>query len=369
MGATFGRGFYILDDYAPLRDMADGALAAGAVLFPVRDAWWYVPNAPLQAPGKPTLGTTDYTAPNPDFGATFTYYLADPPETSREDRRGAERAAAERGEDIAFPGYDRLRAEALEGGARVAMLVRDAAGDPVRRVMGPATKGLHRVTWDLRRPAPDPVDLSPQGFTPPWAGAPQGPLAPPGDYTVEMALITETGLERVGEPRGFTVKPVPNAAPGTDFVAATAFQQETADLQRRARGAAAEIGWARDRLRHMRAALDETPAAGEELYQRLEGIEARLAGIAGRLQGDPAPGRLNEPSVPSIAGRIGQVAGGHWGTRQAPTETQRASLEIARGGFERVSQALRVLVDEALAGLEADMEAAGAPWTPGRRVG
>ena len=184
-----------------------------------------------------------------------------------------------------------------------------------------------------------------------------------------MALITETGVERLGEPQSFTVKPVPNAAPGTDFVAAAAFQEETADLQRRARGAAAEIGWARDRLRHMRAALDETPAAGDELYQRLEGIEARLAGIAGRLQGDPTPGRLNEPSAPSIAGRIGQVAGGHWGTRQAPTETQRASLEIARGGFERVSQALRVLVDEALAGLEADMEAAGAPWTPGRRAG
>ena len=105
VGATFGRGFYVLDDYAPLRDMAGGALAAGAVLFPVRDAWWYVPNAPLQAPGQPTLGTTSFVAPNPDFGATFTYWLADPPETMREERREEERAAAELGEDIAFPGY------------------------------------------------------------------------------------------------------------------------------------------------------------------------------------------------------------------------------------------------------------------------
>ena len=119
----------------------------------------------------------------------------------------------------------------------------------------------------------------------------------------------------------------------------------------------------------MRAALDETPAAGDDLYARLEGIEARLAGIAARLQGDPAPGRLNEPSAPSILGRIGQVAGGHWGTRQPPTETQRGSLEIARGGFERVSVALGALLEEALPALEADLEAAGAPWTPGRRVG
>ena len=369
VGATFGRGFYILDDYAPLRDMADGALAAGAVLFPVRDAWWYIPNTPLQAPGQPTLGTTSFVAPNPDFGATFTYWLSDPPETMRADRRAAERAAAERGEDIAFPGYDRLRAEAIEGGPRVAMLVRDEDGNPVRRVMGPATRGLHRVTWDLRRPAPDPIDLTTPGFTPPWAGPSRGPLAPPGRYTVEMALITETGTEPLGTPRSFIVKPVLNSPPGANHTDAMAFARETADLQRRARGAAAEIGRARDRLRHMRAALDETPAAGEELYQRLEDIDARLAVLAARLQGDPAPRRLNEPGAPSIMGRIGQVAGGHWGTRQAPTETQRVSLAIAREGFGEVAAALRSLLEGELAGLERDMEAAGAPWTPGRGVG
>ena len=249
------------------------------------------------------------------------------------------------------------------------MVVRDETGDPVRRVMGPATRGLHRVTWDLRPPAPDPVDLTPPGFTPPWAGPSRGPLGPPGRYTVEMPLVTETGMERVGTPRSFTVKPVLNSAPGTDHAAAMAFAQETAELQRRARGAAAEIGRARERLRHMRAALDETPNAGEELYQRLEEIDARLAGIAARLQGDPAPGRLNEPSVPSIMGRIGQVAGGHWGTRRAPTETQRVSLAIARDGYDEVVGALRSLLEGELAGLERDMAAAGAPWTPGRGVG
>ena len=119
----------------------------------------------------------------------------------------------------------------------------------------------------------------------------------------------------------------------------------------------------------MRAALDETPAAGDELYQRLEAIDARLAEVAAELQGDPTPGRLNEPSVPSITGRIGQVAGGHWGTRQGPTATQRASLAIAREGFEAVAVTLRSLLEEDLAGLERDMEAAGAPWTPGRRIG
>ncbi len=368
VGATFGRGFYVLDDYSPLREMAAGALAADAALFPVRDAWWYVPNVPLQAPGKPTLGTTDFTAPNPDFGAVFTYYLADGPETLREERRGAEREAARRGEDVPFPGYDRLREESLERDARIALTIRDAEGEPVRRITGPASAGLHRTSWDLRRPPPDPVDLSEPGFTPPWAGRPLGPLAPPGVYTVEMTLIARTGAQPLGERRSFTVKPVPNADGATDFAAATAFQRETADAQRLALGAAAEIARARSRLRHMRAALDDAPRAAQELDSRIEEVEAALGALAVRLLGDPARRALNEPGAPSIAQRLGRIASGHWGTRQEPTATQRGSLEVARSEFRVVAEELRALLDGALRDVEADLEAAGAPWTPGRRI-
>ena len=384
VGATFGRGFYVLDDYSPLREIAAGALedasgeagasgdedasGDGAVLFPVRDAWWYVPSVPMQAPGQPTLGTTDYTAPNPDFGAVFTYYLAETVQTARQNRRAEEDAARERGEDARFPGWERLAEEALEQEPQVSLLVRDSDGRPVRRVTGPAIAGLHRVAWDLRRPPSDPVDLSTPSFVPPWARAAQGPLAPPGRYQVEMAVVTEDGTRALGEPKEFVVKAVPNTVPGTDFRAVAAFQAQTAELLRQTRGAGAEVGRARDRLRHMRAALDETPGAGPELYRSLEDVEARLEQLATRLQGDRTRSRYNEPSVPSIAGRVGQVAGSHWNTRQAPTETQRASLRIAGDAFATLSAELVGLLDGALAELEAALEAAGAPWTPGRRL-
>ncbi len=401
VGATFGRGFYVLDDYAPLRAMAAGALgdeamadwAAGGegaaaprpanetgeaaspsavgsgVLLPVRDAWWYVPNVPMQARGRPTLGSTAYVAPNPDFGAVFTYYVQAAPETRRDQRLRAESELRERGEDVPFPGYERLAAEAGERDARVVLLVRDSAGNPVSRIAAPASEGLHRASWDLRRPPPDPVDLSPPGFTPPWAGVRRGALAPPGNYTVEMAFADAAGLHPLGGPRPFVVKPVPVAHANADFPAATAFQEETSEVLRRARAASAEIARARDRLRHMRAALDDTPAASPALYRRLEEIAARATSLAAELQGDPVRRRLNEPSEPSIAGRAGQIAGGHWNTRQAPTRTQRASLRIAEAQLAEATAAIATLLDEDLARLEQDMEAAGAPWTPGRRLG
>lgn len=117
VGATFGRGFYVLDDYAPLRYMTADALASSA-LFPVRDAWWYVPHEPMQARGMPTPGSDSYAAPNPPFGAVFTYYLDEVPSTERETRRDAERALREQGDDVPFPGYEQLQREAVESGPR-----------------------------------------------------------------------------------------------------------------------------------------------------------------------------------------------------------------------------------------------------------
>ena len=365
VGATFGRGFYVLDDYSPLRAIAAGALDAEAALFDVRDAWWYVPLVPYQAKGKPTLGSTDFDAPNPPFGAVFTYYLAEGRQTAEEARHEAEAALNDNGEDVPFPGWDTLRDESLESGARVLLTVRDAAGNPVRRIEGPAKAGIHRVAWDLRRQPPDPIDLDPPTFRPPWAGGRQGPLAPPGSYSVELSLLDGGESSSLAEPRSFEVEAVPGSSlPPADFAEVASFQAETAELSRRARIAAEELGGVRTTLRHAEATLLETAAAPESLFAHLDAIRATVDDLSLRLNGDRIRGRRNESSVPSIRRRIGQVAGGHWQTRQEPTTTQRHSLEVAGAEFETLSAELEQLLDVTLPSLEAQLEAAGAPWTP-----
>jgi photosystem II stability/assembly factor-like uncharacterized protein len=368
VGATFGRGFYVLDDYSPLREMAAGGLAGDGSAFPVRDAWWYVPYTPMQARGKPTLGSDDFTAENPAFGATLTYFLGEAPSTLRETRRADEKELRARGEDVPFPGWEQLREETLESGPRAFLVVRDARGEPVRWVEGPAKKGLHRVSWDLRGPAPDPVDLSTPGFVPPWAGPSKGPLVAPGEYTAELQLVSSEGVKVLGNRQAFQVKPVPTAPPGTDFQAVAAFQWETSELMRRIAGAGEGIGDLQNRIRHMRAALAETPRADPALFGRIDQLGRRLGGLQTRLWGDRIRGSLNEPGIPGISGRVGQVIGGHWDTRQVPTATQRRNIEIAAAGFEAWSRELARLIEEDLAQMERDLEAAGAPWTPGRRL-
>ncbi len=368
VGATFGRGFYVLDDYTPLRAVGSGAMASGSGLAPVRDAWWYVPYAPMQAPGEPTLGSTGYNAPNPAFGATFTYYLDNVQQTAQAARRDMERSLRDADDDVPFPGWDALRAEAVESGPKALLMIRDAQNRPVRWIEGPAKVGFHRVSWDLRRPAPDPIDLFVPDFIPPWAGDPQGPLAPPGRYSVELVLVSASGVEALGSPQSFEVKPVPTAPAGTDFAVVAAFQQDTRELMRSIASAGEELGRARDRLRHMRAALIQTPDAGPALFGQLDDLNATLVGLQTRLNGDQVRGSLNESNAPSIRGRVGRVVGGHWDTRQTPTATHRRNLEIARTDFTDFRADLGVVLDTTLPQLEVALEAAGAPWTPGRRL-
>ncbi len=368
VAATFGRGIYVLDDYTPLRAIAAGAVGNGSHLFEPRDAWWYVPAVPGQAPGAPGQGSTAWSGPNPSFGPTFTYYLEEAPTTRRAERRKRERELREGGEDVPFPGWDRLRREAVEGEPAVALLVRDEGGDPVRWVPAPAGAGLHRVSWNLRRPAPDPVELEDPGFSPPWAQGPRGPLVAPGQYQAELMVVAaDQTVRSVAGPDTFEVQPVPATPEGTDFGAVAEFQRKSRELMRRVSGAGEAVEELEEQLRHMRASFERTAGGDTTLLRRIRGARVQLDSLSWRLSGDAVRGRLNEATVPSIRDRVGVVISGHWSTRQAPTATQRRSLEIARNEYRSLRRDLSELAGR-VEKLRAELDEAGAPWTPGSVV-
>ncbi|MEQ9375005.1 MAG: glycosyl hydrolase [Imperialibacter sp.] len=366
VAATFGRGFYVLDDYTPLRNLNQAVSLNDATLFAVRDAWWYVPSVPMQAKGMPTLGTTSFRAANPPFGAVFTYYLNDVPQTLKAQRQAAEKTLNEKNASVPFPGWERLLEESNEKAPQAMLLVSDESGQPVRWIKGATAKGLHRVSWDLRFPAPDPIDLRQPDFVPPWAGDAQGPFAAPGKYRVALYVFHNGVMEAKGAPQSFTVKPVPTAPKGTDFKMVAAFQQKTSELSRQISGAASQLGEAGEKLRYMRAALMETPQAKQELFAMQNDLEKELAALHTLLTGDRIRGGMNESTVPSIMSRVGQVAYGHWDTRQTPTVTQQRNIDIATTDFSQFKGDMAAYLSK-LSQYEAALEAAGAPWTPGRK--
>ena len=364
--ATFGRGFYILDDYRALRAASKETLDKDATFFPVRDAWMFIPSAPNGGREKAFFGDRFFNAPNPPFGAVFTYYLKDELKTARKTRLDAEKEKQKKGEDTPYPSWDALRAEDREEDPAVLLTVADEDGNVVRRLAGPVTAGFSRVAWDLRYPQVEPTSLTPPDIDP-WDRLPAGPLAAPGRYTVSIAKRVGGVVTPLGAPQTFAAIPLGTASlPPADRKALLAFEEKTGRLQRAVLGAVKAAAEAQTRIDHLKKALTEAGGADPKLPVALRAIEARLKDLQIELSGDSALSSRNEPTPPSIADRVQTIVGGHWDATSAPTATHRRNYDIAAQQFAPVLSKLRALSLVDLKKLEDDAEAAGAPWTPGR---
>jgi photosystem II stability/assembly factor-like uncharacterized protein len=368
--ATFGRGFYILDDYTALRSVSEEMLAKEASLFPVKRALMYTPATPLGLKDKAFMGDAFFSAPNPPFGAVFTYHLKDELKTRKKARREQEKKVEEKGGDVFYPSWDELRAEDREEEPSVILTVTDETGSVVRRISGPVTAGFHRVAWDLRYPASTPTDLKPaedyRDYNP-FTDSKQGPQVLPGTYTVSLAKRAGGSLTPLGEHQTFSVEPLwASRLTGPDKVALQGFAKKTARLQRAVLGAVEVSREAQKRIDHLKQALLDTPGADPKLPEELRLLETRLKDVSVALSGDPTLKKHEEPTPSSIVDRVQSVVSGYWGTTSAPTATHRKAYETAAGDFTEALKKLRGLLETDLKGLEERAETAGAPWTPGR---
>jgi len=361
--ATFGRGFYILDDYTPLRAMTEERLEnEAAILFPTRPALRYIE----QKDRAGDRGNGFWTASNPPYGAVFSYWLRDGVKTRREQRNEAEKQARKDESSPPLPSMAELREEDLEVEPAAFIVVRDDQGAVVRRVEAARKKGLHRVAWDLRWPSAAPTDLSPEKDRAPWDEPDRGPLALPGTYQATLEERNGGEWTTLSGPVTFEVEALELATlAAADTAAVTSFQNEVRDLRRVVLGASKLTDDVKKRLDHLRQALVDTPEADPALTADLEALKARFDAIVLAFKGDKTKAGRNVFTPPSIIGRVERIASDQWNTTQAPTTTHRQALEWAEKAFATEIEKLELLVSD-LEALEARADRAKAPWTPGR---
>jgi hypothetical protein len=363
--ATFGRGFYILDDFEPLQTVSDQLLAQDAVLFDVRDVPWFVEMRSRHM----SRGHGFWTAPNPPYGAIFTYYLREGLKTRRERRLDQEKEALEAGRDPSYPSLEELRDEEREDEPRIVLTVTDAGGQVVQRVPGPRSRGIHRVAWNLRYPATVPIDPHlerPKGEARPDDEVSPGPLALPGPYSVTMSAEIDRVITELAGPVPFEVIALDlSSITVDDPVEVLAFRRNVAQLRRAVLGAVEAAQEAVDRLDHVEASVLAAGAADPGLLKQTHSLQADLDEIMLRLYRDPVRRKRNIPEPPSVWQRVERIVGGQWNTTTAPTQTQREGYRWAVDEFVVQLARLRDLFAR-LETLETELDAAGGPWTPGR---
>lgn len=364
--ATFGRGFYILDDYTPLRNLKAPDLDKPAIVFPVKESLQYIESQPHGHPLKGFQGESFYAAANPKFGAVFTYYLKEDIQTIKEKRQQMEKEKIKKGEPVFYPSADSIRLEDNQVEPYLLFTITDANGMVVRKLKTAPKKGLKRMVWDLRYSSPGPINFYTPNPDNPWDTKETGALVMPGTYKVSLSKFEDGILTELVPAVAFTVKALNNSTlPPADRKAYDDFCKKVSEVRRAAGGASEFRNEINNRLKYIKAALVEAPLTTPEIVQAVHLFGERLQAIGLRLNGDGSLARREFETVPSINDRISTIEGGVWGTTSTPTSTYSRSLEIAIKQLKAVISDLRTLANDVVT-IERQLDNIRAPWTPGR---
>ncbi len=364
--STFGRGIYILDDYSPLRYMKKDNLKQDAYIFPVKDAVMYIEAQPFAFPGVGFMGASFYAAPNPDFGAVFTYYLKDEIKSLKDKRRDEEKEKQKKNEDIKYPSYQTLFNEKEEPDAYLLFTITDQQGNVVRKIKTAPQKGVNRITWDFRYNPFSPVDLKPFDSSVPWNEPDRGYMVVPGTYKVSLSKFQDGKFTELVAPQEFVCKSLNIASiPAEDQQSLDQFNRKVAELTRAVSGADAYRKSLDEKIKYFKKAVLEGAEVPEETYNTVIKIEKELDDFNRKLNGDPLRARYEGGSPTSVKDRIDLVTGALWSTTSAPTDTYVKSYDAAASQFDGLLSQLKS-IDGQVKTLESVLEKYGAPYTPGR---
>ncbi|HCE57261.1 MAG TPA: glycosyl hydrolase [Prolixibacteraceae bacterium] len=369
--ATFGRGFYILDNYSPLREISEDLKEKEAQIFPVKDALMFV-----QTSNKDNQGSTYYKAPNPDFGATITYYLKEAPKTKKEIRKEKEKELFKEGKPIPQPTWRELELEEKEEKPHLIFTIYDSENNVVRQITQSPSKGVNRMNWDMRYAMPTTTNVS-GSFSPVEGGGRGGRrggggggiLVMPGKYKVDMQLWQNGELKKLAEPVEFTCRKLDNTTlPAADYNENVQFARQVNKLAIAMQGSNRLLGELTSKVENMKQAIYTTPGASQDLMNKaralsveLESLNFKLNGVAAKASGEETP-----PAQVPLNDRLGDITYAHMGSTSGITGTEKMNYEILKEEFPPVLDTLKRIVETDIPALETELNKIGAPWTPGR---
>ncbi len=371
-----------------------------AAIFPVRKALEYVPFNP-----GGDLGTANFNVPNPPAGAAITYNLRDNIRTKAQERQQRERQATQRGETPPYPTPEELRAESLEEPPAILVTIKDAKGNVVRRLNEAATQGVHRINWDLRSTG---IGLAPSvplggggagggrggggrggagggagggaaggagaGGADAGGGDPgeffggrgggAGAFVLPGKYTVSLAKRVNGVVTDL--PGSETIEVV-GATPSSqeERTSTIEFQEKLGKLQKALTATQEATTEAGSRLDSIKRAIDAMPSLSPKLHETALSLQRDLDAINLALSGDRI-WRSHQEGVPaSISDRIQSAGSSGRGTGH-PTKTAMEQYQIGSDELALQIPKLKKLIETDIKNLEKQLDAAGAPPTPGR---
>ena len=364
VAASFGRGFFIVDDISPLRTVTEDNLEQDTMLFAGRKAHWYIEKHPLAFSKGGSQGHSYFRAPNPPFGANFTYYLPEDIQSLKDSRVEVEKPLIKEGQDTPFPSFESLTDELQETAPVILLTVRDADGNVVRRIEGPTKKGIHRVNWNLRYPQTDMVRPKAEDDE----EEPSGFLVAPGDYTVSLSKRVRGETVELVEAQPFSVERLANGSlpPQEDAIE---FWEQVAKFDRRVTAAGARLEEVGAKIELLKTATQRvTGGDPEALDNGWQAIRDEANELNELMNGNPARIAIYERRVPTVRDRLRSVFMGLGNSTYGPTQTHREQFGYAQADYEDIHTRLTTLAETTIPAFEAAVIEAGGPWVAGGKI-
>jgi len=338
VGASFGRGFYILDDYSALRELTESQMNELGTLFPVRDAWWYIPRSHLGFDGKRgDQGASHFVADNPDFGAVFTYHLGQDLLSKSAMRKGMEKSFNKKGMKAQVPEWDQLYSEVSAQEPQIIFTIKNSDGQVVRRLNGSTKKGFHRIAWDLRYPTPN---LSKLVADPPpsFGSPPVGLLVAPGKYSVVMSKIVDGEVSELSKEQSFEVVPLKaNSLIGPDIKTAESFWREYETVVRDMTQLHQSINNNSKSIKALESGIHQSRTPLGSMDKELYNLKKQQSDLRLAVFGHPVKLQIGEKTKPLMADRLFQVELGISRSTYGPTKTAVDNLEIVTKELQKAA--------------------------------
>jgi len=321
--STYGRGFWIMDDITPLRNVTPAVLASEVALLPIRDAYRFRPiTAPSTTYDDPTTGE------NPRYGASINYWLKSP----------------------------------VTGGVQAAIL--DDKGAVIRTITGTNVAGVNRIYWDLRHEPTTEVRLltspmyadhivpGPQGRAAPGTSR-LSILAAPGKYSVR---ITAGAVE---QSQPLLVRKDPNSG---------ATEAEIAEQNRAMVAIGRDLNAAADAVQRVESArvqldgiiraVDDSTVrrAARTLAQQLVALEMNLVDLRQTGQGQDGV-RFGS----KLIAKLGYLANGMSASDHKPTDQHGEVQVLLNTELRAQLSALDALLNKELAAFNELLKQRGVP--------
>jgi len=359
--ATFGRGFYILDDYSPLRNATKEMLKKDHLLFPIKDALLYV-----HSRGRYGQGSNYFKAKNPEFGATFSYYLKEIPKTLIKIRQEKEKELFKEGKPIPQPSNEELRKEQNEIDPYLTFLISDENNNMIRKITKAPKKGIQREVWDLRYQSLGPI--SEKDKFDPKAKPKSSTLVSPGEYKVSVFLVTRDGEKQISGDQSFNVVPLNGSLLSQYRKELVDFQKKANELYRIIVGTESFLKDLIQKVSKVKQAIITTPSATSELLVKADRIALELDKLSLKFTRESKypSAEENPPSSNTINERLSVLRWTHWRSTEPITAREKMVYDILVEEFPPIHDRIKKISEIDLENLEKKLESFRAPYTPGR---